>query len=124
MKPLWRRLQWFLHRDRFEREMEEEIRHHISLKALDQGSVEAAYRQFGNITLVKEDNRRRMWIRTCPSRPTSSCETTITCSPSYSPTTMPDAPTWLSTDRPSWEKASMYPAASSADSKWFPQRAG
>src|SRR5260370_9374409 len=63
MKPLWRRLQWFLHRDRFEREMEEEIRHHISCKALDKGSGEAAYRQFGNITLGKEDSRR-MWIGT------------------------------------------------------------
>jgi macrolide transport system ATP-binding/permease protein len=63
MKPLWRRLQWFFHRDRFEREMEEEIRHHLALKAIEYGSPEAACRQFGNVTLVKEDSRR-MWIGT------------------------------------------------------------
>jgi predicted permease len=54
---LWRRLRWVLHRGRFEREMEEEIRFHLDLKAIDQSS-EAANRQFGNITLVKEDCRR------------------------------------------------------------------
>jgi macrolide transport system ATP-binding/permease protein len=53
-------LQWFLHRGRYEREMEEEIRHHLALKALEYGCAEAARRQFGNITLVKEDSRT-MW---------------------------------------------------------------
>ena len=37
--------------------MEEEIRHHLALKALEQGNLEAANRQFGNITLIKEDSR-------------------------------------------------------------------
>ena len=32
MNELWRRLKWFLNRDRYEREMEEEIRFHIALK--------------------------------------------------------------------------------------------
>jgi predicted permease len=63
MKPLWRRVQWFFHRDRFMREMEEEIQHHLALKALEKGSSEAAYRQFGNITVIKEDSRR-MWVGT------------------------------------------------------------
>ena len=63
MSELWRRLQWFLHRGRFEREMEEEIQHHLALKAIEYGGPEAARRQFGNITLVKEDSRR-MWIGT------------------------------------------------------------
>jgi predicted permease len=60
---LWRRLNWFLHRDRFEREIEEEMRHHLALKALEAGSLEAANRQFGNITLFKEESRT-MWIGT------------------------------------------------------------
>jgi predicted permease len=63
MSELWRRLQWFLHRGRYEREMQEEIEHHLALKALEYESVDAARRQFGNITLVKEDSRR-MWIGT------------------------------------------------------------
>ena len=60
MKQLWRRLQWFVHRSRFERELDEEMRHHLALKAEDRGSVEAANRQFGNVTLWKE-NSRAMW---------------------------------------------------------------
>jgi len=60
MKQLWRRLQWFVHRSRFERELDEEMRHHLALKAEERGSVEAANRQFGNVTLWKE-NSRAMW---------------------------------------------------------------
>jgi macrolide transport system ATP-binding/permease protein len=63
MSELWRRLQWLLHRDRFEREIDEEMRHHLALKAEEQGSAEAACREFGNITLLKEDSRT-MWIGT------------------------------------------------------------
>jgi hypothetical protein len=32
MKELWRRLQWFARRDRFESELDEEMRHHLALK--------------------------------------------------------------------------------------------
>jgi predicted permease len=63
MKPLWRRLLWFAHRDRFDRELDEEIRHHLALKAEERGSLQAANRQFGNATLWKE-NSRAMWIGT------------------------------------------------------------
>ncbi len=61
MRQIWRRLHWFWHRDRFEREMEEEIRHHLTLKALEQGSAEAANRAFGNVTWLKEESRM-VWI--------------------------------------------------------------
>jgi macrolide transport system ATP-binding/permease protein len=63
MREAWRRLHWLLHRDRFEREIDEEMRHHLALKAEEQGSTEAAQKQFGNITLLKEDSRT-MWIGT------------------------------------------------------------
>ena len=60
MKQLWRRLQWHLHRDTFEREMEEEMRHHLAMKAEAGGSLESAHRQFGNVTLLKEESGA-MW---------------------------------------------------------------
>jgi macrolide transport system ATP-binding/permease protein len=63
MKELWRRLRWFVHRERFEREMDEEMRHHLALKAEERGSMEAANRQFGNVTLMKEKTRA-MWTWT------------------------------------------------------------
>jgi macrolide transport system ATP-binding/permease protein len=63
MKSLWRRLLWFAHRDRFDRELDEEIRHHLALKAEERGSLQAANRQFGNATLWKE-NSRAMWTGT------------------------------------------------------------
>jgi macrolide transport system ATP-binding/permease protein len=63
MKALWRRLEWLVHRDRFESELDEEMRHHLALKAEERGSVEAANRQFGNVTLWKE-NSRVMWAGT------------------------------------------------------------
>jgi macrolide transport system ATP-binding/permease protein len=63
MKALWRRLECLMHRDRFEREIDEEMRHHLALKAEERGSMEAANRQFGNVTLWKE-NSRAMWTGT------------------------------------------------------------
>src|SRR5277367_1311651 len=63
MNELWRRLHWLLHRDQFEREFDEEIRNHLAMKAEEQGSLEAAYRKFGNVTLLKEESRF-MWIGT------------------------------------------------------------
>src|SRR5256885_10960963 len=53
MRELWRKLGWLFHRDRFERELDEEMRHHLAMKGGD-------LRQFGNIALIKE-NSRAMW---------------------------------------------------------------
>jgi len=56
MKELWRKARWLLHRETFERELEEEMRHHLAMKGGDG-------RQFGNIALLKEDSRA-MWTWT------------------------------------------------------------
>ena len=63
MSELWRRVQWFLHRHRYQRELEEEFSFHLALKAMENGSIEAAHRDFGNVTLIREDSRR-MWTGT------------------------------------------------------------
>ena len=57
MKEFWRRLQWFARRDRFASELDEEMRHHLALKAEEQGGTDAAQRKFGNVTLLQEDSR-------------------------------------------------------------------
>ena len=59
MKTLLRRLDWFLHRDRYERELEEELSHH---RAQLQNP-----NRLGNLTLIKEDSRL-MWIGHLPSQ--------------------------------------------------------
>lgn len=58
MKELFRRLRFLLHRREFEQELEEEMRHHLALKAEAQGTA-----PFGNITLLKEESRA-MWTFT------------------------------------------------------------
>jgi macrolide transport system ATP-binding/permease protein len=58
-----KKLQFFLRRQRFDEDLEEEMRHHLAMKASEQGSPEAARRAFGNITRVKEDSRA-MWTWT------------------------------------------------------------
>jgi macrolide transport system ATP-binding/permease protein len=63
MRELLRRLWFLLHRARFERELEEEMRHHLALGVEERGSVEAASRQFGNVTSLKEQSRA-MWTWT------------------------------------------------------------
>jgi predicted permease len=60
MKETLRRLWYLLHRSRLERELEEEMRHHLVLAAADRGGANAARRQFGNVTLLKEESRA-MW---------------------------------------------------------------
>jgi macrolide transport system ATP-binding/permease protein len=60
MHELLRRLHFYLHRHQFERELDEEMHHHLALKAEQNGGKEAAQRQFGNITLLKEESRA-MW---------------------------------------------------------------
>src|SRR5437867_2206565 len=63
MKEFFRRL-WFLrHRAEFERDLDEEMRHHLALRAEEQGSAEAARRRFGNVTSLKEQSRA-MWTWT------------------------------------------------------------
>ena len=56
MREVWRRLRWLLHRGQFERELEEEMRHHLEMKG-------GETTQFGNVTLLKEDSRA-MWTGT------------------------------------------------------------
>src|SRR5262245_10966852 len=65
---LWRRLLFYLRRDRFDRELEEEMRFHLEMKAEEnlaagvspEEARYAARRQFGNQTLLQEASRD-MW---------------------------------------------------------------
>lgn len=52
LKTLWRRPQ-------FERELEEEMRLHVDLRARTTGDVDAAARRFGNATLLREQSREQ-----------------------------------------------------------------
>jgi macrolide transport system ATP-binding/permease protein len=63
VKELSRRLCFLLHRAELERDLDEEMRHHLALSAQDRGGAEAAQRQFGNVTLLKEESRA-MWTWT------------------------------------------------------------
>jgi macrolide transport system ATP-binding/permease protein len=63
MRELLRRLHHLLHRSEFERELEDEMRHHMALSAAQRGSAAAANRQFGNMTLLREESRA-MWTWT------------------------------------------------------------
>ena len=63
MKEFFRRLWFLLHRAEFERELDEEMRHHLALGAEERGGTEAARRQFGNVTSLREQSRA-MWIWT------------------------------------------------------------
>ena len=65
---LWRRLFFYLRRDQFDRELEEEMKFHLEMKAKENAEagmepLEARYaaqRQFGNQTLLREASRE-MW---------------------------------------------------------------
>jgi Acidobacterial duplicated orphan permease len=59
---LLRRLRVLSNRGRFESELEEEMRYHLDRRAAENGSDDAR-RQFGNITLLKEESRN-MWTWT------------------------------------------------------------
>ena len=65
MKELWRRLRWFVHRDAFARELDEEMRHHVALKTEEQGSAELARRQFWKRHVLEGEQPRyvgrRFW---------------------------------------------------------------
>src|ERR1700683_932731 len=62
MRELLRRIRHRVQRDRFERELEEEMRHHLAMSAEQRGDA-GANRQFGNMTLLREESRT-MWTWT------------------------------------------------------------
>ncbi len=55
----WRRLVFLFRRRQFDRELDEEMRTHLEMKS-EQQSRDAAHRQFGNVTLLREVSRE-MW---------------------------------------------------------------
>jgi hypothetical protein len=71
LSQLWRRLLFYARRDRFDRELEEEMRFHLEMKSEEnrQAGMEplearyAAERQFGNQTLLREVSREMWGVR-------------------------------------------------------------
>src|SRR5262245_36952398 len=71
LSQLWRRLLFYLRRDRFDCELEEEMRFHLEMKAEEnlaagispEDARYAAQRQFGNQTLLREVSRDMWGIR-------------------------------------------------------------
>jgi len=71
LSQLWRRLLFYLRRDRFDRELEEEMRFHLEMKAEEnlaagisqEEARYAAQRQFGNQTLLREVSRDMWGVR-------------------------------------------------------------
>ena len=63
MPDLLRKLRFFLHRDRLEQDLAEEMRHHLAMKSAEAGDPATAYRRFGNVTSLKEESRA-MWTWT------------------------------------------------------------
>src|SRR5262245_51866645 len=71
LSQLWRRLLFYARRDSFDRELEEEMRFHLELKAEENLAAgtsleEARYtaeRQFGNQTLLQEVSRDMWGVR-------------------------------------------------------------
>ena len=60
MRELWRRLHFLIDRERFESDLDEEMRFHLEMKSQKSGDPDAARRQFGNIGVLKEVSRE-MW---------------------------------------------------------------
>jgi hypothetical protein len=68
ISQLWRKLLFYMRRDRFDCELEEEMRFHLEMKAEEnlaagvspEESRYSARRQFGNQTLIRETSRD-MW---------------------------------------------------------------
>jgi predicted permease len=68
---LWRRMLFYARRDRFDRELEEEMRFHLEMKAEEnlaagispEEARYAAQRQFGNQTLLREVSREMWGVR-------------------------------------------------------------
>src|SRR5215475_12315051 len=71
LSQLWRRLLFYVRRDQFDRELEEEMRFHLEMKAQENAEagmepLEARYaaeRQFGNQTLLQEVSREMWGVR-------------------------------------------------------------
>src|SRR5262245_47574809 len=71
LSQLWRRLLFYLRRDQFDRELEEEMRFHLEMKAQENAEAgmeplearNAAERQFGNQTLLREVSRDMWGVR-------------------------------------------------------------
>ena len=57
MLELLRRIRFLFHRVQFERDLDEELRHHL---AMLEDSGKPARRQFGNVTSLQEESRS-MW---------------------------------------------------------------
>jgi len=60
MNEILRRIRFLFHRAEYERDLEEEMRHHLALLEEDGRPDAAAHRQFGNVTSLKEESRS-MW---------------------------------------------------------------
>jgi predicted permease len=60
MRELWRRLRFLRDRDRFEGDLDEEMRFHLEMKEEKTGDRYAARKMFGNIGILKEASRE-MW---------------------------------------------------------------
>jgi len=60
MLELLRRFRFLLRRTEYERELEEEMVHHLAMLAENGRSPAAARRQFGNLTSLREESRS-MW---------------------------------------------------------------
>src|SRR5256885_4487430 len=60
MHEILRRIRFLFHRAEYERDLEEEMRHHLALLQEGGRPAAAAHRQFGNITSLKEESRS-MW---------------------------------------------------------------
>ncbi|HTS30379.1 MAG TPA: ABC transporter permease [Bryobacteraceae bacterium] len=60
MRELLRRIRFLFHRAEYERNLEEEMAHHLSMIAHDTRSEAAARKRFGNLTSWKEESRG-MW---------------------------------------------------------------
>lgn len=60
-RSIMRRLRVLLDRERFDRELEEEMREHLLHKAAETGDMNAARRAFGNVTALMEESRG-LWL--------------------------------------------------------------
>jgi hypothetical protein len=57
MKELWRRLSFLARRRRLERELQEEMEHHLAMRAAEEGDPDTALRAFGNPAVLREQSR-------------------------------------------------------------------
>jgi hypothetical protein len=64
----WRRLKFLWRSAQFERELEEEMRLHVQLRAERLGDLDSAQRRFGNTTLLREQSRDQWTFRWLDNR--------------------------------------------------------